>query len=169
MISLIHGLGLSLQTGDSDELIIPLSCNYTPVPPPSFSLSPSLLFPSQSLLSFVYCSPLLIQSLFISVSQVHLALSRTHTRLDISVLFLLCIYYSLYTWNLLTLSFAALLRKFWQIKRMRIQHVRPMVYMDIGYKIPHPVTQSCRCVLYGTVFTSGRTAHFYIVVKRKKD
>lgn len=168
MISLIHGLGLSLQTGDSDELIIPLSCNYTHIPPPSFSLSPSLLFPSQSLLSFVYSSPLLIQSLFISVSQVNLALPRTHTSLIYQFSFFF-VYIILCIWNLLTLSFAALLRKFWQIKRMRIQHVRPMVYMDIGYKIPHPVMQSCRCVLYGTVFTSGRTAHFYIVVKRKKD
>lgn len=43
MISLIHGLGLSLQTGDSDELIIPLSCNYTPPPQPSFTLSLALL------------------------------------------------------------------------------------------------------------------------------
>lgn len=49
----------SLQTGDSDELIIPLSCNYPPPPSPSFSLSPlNLLFLSKSLLSFVYSSPL---------------------------------------------------------------------------------------------------------------
>lgn len=45
----------SLQTADSDELIIPLSCNYPPPPSPSFSLSILiLLFPSQSLLSFVF-------------------------------------------------------------------------------------------------------------------
>ena len=50
----------SLQTGDSDELIIPLSCNYPPPHSPSFSLSLLiLLFPSQSLLSFVYSSPFL--------------------------------------------------------------------------------------------------------------
>lgn len=50
----------SLQTGDSDELIIPLSCNYPPPLSPSFSLSLLiLLFPSQSLLSFVCSSPLL--------------------------------------------------------------------------------------------------------------
>lgn len=55
----------SLQTGDSDELIIPLSCNY----PPPHSLSLSLLillFPSQSLLSFV-CS------LYISFSRLNLS------------------------------------------------------------------------------------------------
>lgn len=111
----------SLQTGDSDELIIPLSCNYPPPPSPSFSLSLSLLirlFPSQSLLSFVYSSPLLTQFLFISVN---LSPSRTHTSLFlstpsslytniydytsfvISILFLLCIYLSLYISNLLPL------------------------------------------------------------------
>lgn len=99
----------SLQTGDSDELIIPLSCNY----PPPHSLSLSLLillFPSQSLLSFV-CS------LYISFSRLNLSPCLRalpsffplytniydYTQFVLSMLFLLCIYCSLCISNLLLL------------------------------------------------------------------
>lgn len=70
----------SLQTGDSDELIIPLSCNYPTPPSPSFSLSFSEFF------SFPlnHCSALSIPlpphlTQFLFISQVNLSLPQTHT------------------------------------------------------------------------------------------
>lgn len=105
----------SLQDGDSDELIIPLSCNYPPPLSPSFSLSLLiLLFPSQSLLSFVCSSPFLTLFMFhkspytcklISLPSFFSTICKhlwLHLICDINPLSSLCFF--VYLSNLLTLS-----------------------------------------------------------------